>query len=358
MINTRLEILHAALRAAGFDALFVSDESNVRYLSGYTNHDAFLLLTADGKHFLLTDSRYDEQARSECPAFEVVLTQGAKGGMPRALADLCAQHGVAKLGFEPSLSYAEYQTIGGLLQETAWQPLPGLPEQQRIVKDAGEQALIAQAAAATDRVFEKLCGYICAGRTEREVEWHLLSLIREEGCLPSFDPIVVSGSRGSLPHGVASDKKIVAGELVTMDFGCKQDGYCADITRTVAVGNVSSLHRERYDLVLQANLLGISQVKAGKPACDVDRAVRDFLAEQGYGAYFGHGLGHGIGIDVHESPYLSPSCSTVLQPGHFVTVEPGIYLPEWGGIRIEDMVCVTEEGCRVLFTSPKELIVL
>lgn len=358
MVNQRLQALQRTLQQTDLDALLITDESNVRYLSGYTNHEAYLLIPAQGEGLLLTDSRYEEQARAECPAYTVVLVQAARGGLFQELADQCQRLQILQLGFEPSISYQFYLSIASRADFLTLYPVAGAVEQQRIIKDQLEQAQMRTAAAATDRVFAALCETIHAGQSELDVEWQLLSLIRAEGCDSSFQPVVVSGSRGSLPHGMASDKLLERGDLLTLDFGCCYQGYRADMTRTVAIGTASQLQKERYQLVLEANLRGIAEVRQGIPGAEIDRIVRSFLAEQGYAEYFAHSLGHGIGLDVHEQPNLSPSSQIVLQQGNFVTVEPGIYLPNWGGIRIEDMVLVTEHGCEVMFRASKELLVL
>ena len=356
MIETRLARLRERMQEFDLDALLVSDVSNIRYYSAYTNRDAVLLLTAGGENLLLTDSRYDEQARAECPLFEVSLIAQGRDGMAESIANHCKERRLKRFGFSPSLRYRMYAALQERLPETKLLPADGLAEAQRMVKDEQERALLKQACVATDQVFSALCSYIKAGLNEREIEWQLLTLTREIGCSPSFPPIVVSGGRGSLPHGEASEKKLEEGDFVTMDFGCRFEGYCADMTRTVHIGTPGREQETLYHTVLEANLLGIASVKSGIPASQPDRIVRNYLREQGYGAYFSHGLGHGIGLDVHEAPSLNMATETELQEGCFVTVEPGVYLPGKVGIRIEDTVMVTEQGCEVLFSSTKELL--
>lgn len=358
MTQNRLQKLRALLAKAGLDALFVSNESNVRYLSGYTNHEAYLLLFANGTNILITDFRYAETAESECPQYTVATTT-ADCPLIQILQDNCRSQHVQKLGFEPDfVSYSLYSRLQTGLQNLELLPTPGLPEQLRYVKDAEEISALRYACAATDRVFAALCNFIHAGQSEREVRWQLLSLINEEGCGSSFSPIVVSGARSSLPHGMASEKRLEKGDFLTMDFGCLYKGYHADMTRTVVIGQPDTKQIDIYNIVLEAHMRGLAGVHAHITGREADAVARSFIAAHGYGACFGHGMGHGVGLDIHEAPTLNPHGEMVLQSGCFVTVEPGIYLPGWGGVRIEDTVLVTETGCESMFCSPKELLCL
>ena len=359
MTNDRVKRLCALLEEKGLDAVFITNESNVRYMSGYTNHEAFLFIAANGDCRLITDFRYDEQARAECPDFQVLSFVKGKSGIYQLLAQSCAENGVKTLGFEAAaITHAGYL----LLKET----VPGvetvdcgpLVESLRYVKDHREEALIRYACAATDRVFTKLCEYIRPGITEKQLEWQLLTFVNEEGCDSSFQPIVVAGERGSLPHGMAGERQLKNGEFITMDFGCMYQGYHADMTRTVFLGRPDPKQKEIYNIVLEAHLLGMAAFKAGVPGCVPDAAARDFITAKGYGENFGHGVGHGLGLDIHEEPFMGRPCQRVLEEGCFVTMEPGIYLPGWGGVRIEDTVKITRQGGESLFTSEKGLVCL
>ena len=359
MTNDRVKRLCALLREKELDAVFISNESNVRYLSGYTNHDAFLFIAANGDRRLITDFRYDEQARSECPDYQVMSFVKGKSGIFQLLDQSCAENGVKKLGFEAAaISHASYLLLTDTVKGVAVEDCGPLVEGLRYVKDDREEALIRYACAATDRVFSKLCEYIRPGLTEKQLEWQLLTFVNEEGCDSSFQPIVVAGEHGSLPHGMAGERKLRNGEFLTMDFGCMYQGYHADMTRTVFLGRPDPKQKDVYSIVLEAHLRGMDAFKAGVTGSVPDAAARDYITEKGYGENFGHGVGHGLGLDIHEDPFMGRLCQRVLEEGCFVTMEPGIYLPGWGGVRIEDTVKITRDGCESLFTSEKGLICL
>ena len=359
MIVERVNKLRAQLKEKELDAVFISNESNVRYLSGYTNHDARLFISASGAQRLITDFRYDEQAREECPDYQVQTFVKGKGGIYQTLASDCAECGVKRLGFEASaISHADYLLLADTLQGVEIKDCGALVEGLRYVKDGEEEALLRYACTATDRVFARICDFIRPDITEKQLEWQLLTYINEEGCDSSFDPIVVAGERSSLPHGVASDRKLRSGDFITMDFGCMYRGYHADMTRTVFLGQPDAKQREIYAIVQEAQKRGLAAVRAGVLGSAVDAASRDYITEKGYGDNFGHGLGHGVGLDIHEEPFMGRLCRRALEEGCFITVEPGIYLPGWGGVRIEDTVKVTKTGGEPLFTSTKELICL
>ena len=359
MIKQRIAAYRALLREKNLDAMLVSNESNVRYLSGYSNHEAVLLIGAEYIALLITDFRYEEQARHDCPDYECCIYSKADGGMSGYVGKKCLQLGIGKLGFEPdAVSYAQYQAYAQALNDIDFVAVAGMAESLRCCKDEKEIAAMRHACRCTDRVFEKMCAYLRAGISEKQAEFQLLSFINDEGCESSFDPIVVSGVRCSLPHGVAGNKLIEQGDFVTMDFGCMYQGYHADMTRTVVIGDADTEQIRIYDIVLQSHLRGLAAVRPGALCADVDKVARDYIAACGYGREFGHSLGHGVGLDIHEAPTLGASSNELLCPGQLVTVEPGIYIPNWGGVRVEDTVLVTADGAESLFTSPKELLCL
>ena len=361
-ITTRLKALRQGLAKKNFDALLVVNESNVSYMSGYTNRESFLFISGDkcgSANIFITDFRYTEQAEAECPDYNIILYRNPNPTLPERLTELCAAYGVKRLAFERAhIGFGLYDDIHAAIKETEFLPSENLIEDLRYVKDAAETERLRRACTCTDKVFADVCGCIKPGLSEKDVEWALLQSVHEHGCEPSFPFIVVSGSRGSLPHGVAGDKKLAAGEFVTMDFGCMYRGYHADMTRTVFIGEPTSEQRRLYDIVLAANKVGEETVRDGAPADKVDAAVREYIAGQGYGENFGHGLGHGVGLDIHERPFMSRISKDTLKKGCLITVEPGIYLPGQCGIRIEDTVLVKEDGCENLFSSPKELLCL
>lgn len=362
-INIRLQKLRSLMEEQHIPALFFVNEANIRYLSGFTGTESYLLLAGNdfGSHnYFLTDSRYTEQAATECPEYQIVQCRGAYPTLPQRVAELCWNAGIRQLGFEKEhISYSLYADISTVCgNNISFIPTEPLAERLRIVKDAKEISLLQQACACTDQVFSSICNFIRPGRTEKEVEWQLFSLFHELDCGSSFQPIVVSGSRGAMPHGTASDKVLLPGEFVTMDFGCMYQGYRADMTRTVHLGPTTEQEQEIYNIVLTANQKAEAAIHAGVSGKEIDAIARTHIAEHGYGENFGHSLGHGVGLDIHERPNAGSRSEDILLPGSFVTVEPGIYISGWGGIRIEDTVLVREDGIENFFSSSKELICL
>lgn len=351
-MQDRIELLQARLSQENVDAFLVMRPENRFYLSGFTGSAGALVITPREVYFL-ADFRYVEQARSQCRHCQVVMF---KDSLHEILAENLPRWGVARLGCEGDfLSYKQFATLQEKLEGIVVTPLSGLVEEQRQVKDAGEIEILAQAAALADRAFEHITGYLKPGITEREVALELEFFLRRLGAEKiGFETIIASGPRGALPHGVASDRVIQNGDLITMDFGCAYRGYHSDITRTVVLGLPNPRQEEIYRLVLKAQQAGLAAARAGVKACDVDRAAREIISAAGYGENFGHSTGHGVGLAVHEEPSVSGKNETVLQPGMVITVEPGIYIPGWGGVRIEDMAVVEEGGCRLLTRAPKD----
>ncbi len=355
MISERLERLRGFLREKGADAVVVNKEVNLHYFSGFRGDDTLLLISQNDA-ILITDSRYTEQAAAQAPLFRVL--EQRKGLLARA-AECIRERGWKKLAFEgSSMVYDMFVKFEGLLDKTAALEIPVHLEELRTVKDQDEIACIRKAAEIADAAFLDILECIHPGISEEEVAAKLEMLMRELGSeRPAFTTIVASGPRGSLPHGVATEKLIVSGEFVTMDFGAVYRGYHSDMTRTICVGRADDEKRALYRTVLDAQRLGVSLVKPGASGRSVDAEVRKHLADAGYGEYFGHGLGHSLGLEIHEEPRLSKTstCEDLL-PGMVVTVEPGVYLPGWGGLRIEDTILVTDTGSVPLTKSGKELI--
>lgn len=352
-IKVRIERLRALLTEKIVDGVLVTKEENVHYFSGFRGDSAVLLVTH--KHLLLvTDSRYTEQALFEAPAYEIVEQ---RDGLYQKAAEIAVDCGLVSLGFEGSaLVYDRCEKLKELLGETALDTslnLDGL----RQVKDANEIALIRRACKIADDGFAHIIRYIQPGMTELEVAAELEHFMRCAGSeRPAFQTIIASGERGSLPHGVASDKLIALGELVTMDFGAVCGGYHSDITRTICVGHADARQRDIYDAVLTAQQRALAALRPGVTGIEADRVARDSLAEQDLEKYFGHGLGHSLGLEIHEEPRLSKAGKDVLHPNMLITDEPGVYIPGWGGIRIEDTVLITADGAEPLTHAPKELI--
>ena len=362
-IRNRLTLLRAAMEKKGLDALFFTHAANVTYLSAFTGDESYLLITGEScgaKNFFITDSRYIDQAAQECAEFEIIQHSNPFPTVQETIAQLCQEQGAKILGFEKShISYHLYESIKTACKDTlTFLPTEQLVERLRIVKDKEEAALLRHACVCTDKVFDALCAYIRPGRTEKDIEWKMYTLFHTLHCASSFPPVIASGVRGAMPHGAATDKKLAPGEFLTLDFGCMYKGYHADMTRTVHIGPADAKEKKSITLCWKPIYKQKPSCAPGSAANFQDDTARNHIAEQGYGAHFGHSLGHGVGLEIHEQPVLSPRCKDILQSGTFITVEPGIYISGWGGVRIEDTVLVQEDGIENLFTSTKELICL
>lgn len=357
MNTSRLEKVRAALAERQLDGLLVEKPENRAYLSGFTGSAGSLLITQE-KAYLMTDFRYVEQATAQAPAFEVVQPDSS---FYAKLGELCTGAQARRLGFEADyITVANFRLLGEHLKEQEMVSAAGMVEALRMIKDEGELAIMRRAAAIADEGFAHILGYIKPGVAERDVAIELEYRMKKLGAQGlAFDIIVASGVRSSLPHGRASEKVIESGDLVTVDFGALYQGYCSDMTRTVMVGEPSAKQREIYETVLEAQVRGVAACQAGMTGKQLDEVCRGYIRERGYAEAFGHGTGHGVGRYIHEGPRVNVRGEQdVLKPGMIVTIEPGIYLAGWGGVRIEDMVLVTESGCESFSKSPKHLIVL
>ncbi|MGH7442394.1 MAG: M24 family metallopeptidase, partial [bacterium] len=268
--------------------------------------------------------------------------------------------GPKRVGFEAShVTVAQHQWLLKQAPDRVWVPLGGVVESLRLLKDPSEQAALAAAGRVADRVFHHILPFIKPGAVERDLASEMEHFMRRQGAEgPSFETIVASGWRSALPHGIASSKRLAKGDMVVFDFGCRLDGYCSDMSRTVCVGQPSALQRKIYRIVQQAQAAGLKAIRPGQPSGAVDLAARSLIRRAGYGDHFGHGTGHGVGREVHEDPRVGPKAPEILKPGMAITCEPGIYLDGRFGVRIEDLALVTETGHRNLYRSSKELLVL
>ena len=352
-MELRIKNLYKKLDAEEIDAVIISKAANVFYFSGFRGDSTILLI---GKNFskLITDSRYIEQARLQTKNFEIVKQDE---GLFKKLIDEIKSCGAKKFGFEGRvLTFDEYNHLKENLSGVELKSIE--LDSLRQIKDAAEISNIRRACEIADKAFSEILNFIKPNVSENEVAAELEYLMKKFGAEKiSFDTIVASGVRGSLPHGVASDKKISAGEFVTMDFGAIFNGYCSDMTRTIFVGKATDKQKNLYNAVLAAQLHGLKCIKVGASGKAVDAAVRENFTRAGLEKYFTHGLGHGVGIEIHEEPRLSKlsKCEN-LQANMIVTDEPGIYISNVGGIRIEDTVLVTEGNAQTLTKSPKTLI--
>jgi Xaa-Pro aminopeptidase len=354
----RLQLFRENLRKAPVDGMIITHPENRRYLSGFTGSAGILLISAEHAR-LAVDFRYWEQAASEAGNFTVV--QSGKD-LFRGVVEQIAALKWQSAGFEPEgLTYREFQTLRKLLPESLrLTPVDDLVTRQRAVKEPQEIEWLGEAARITDLAWEKTLRCIKPGVKESEVGLEFDYQLRLNGAEGSaFDTIVASGPRAALPHGAPTDKAIEPGDLVIIDGGAKYRGYHGDMTRTVVLGKADSKQREIYRIVLEAQRKALEAIRPGMAGKAVDAVARDYISRQGYGEYFGHGLGHSVGLNIHENPRFSPYEERPIPAGAVITVEPGIYLPGWGGVRIEDLVAVTANGIRNLTGSPKsELIEL
>ena len=349
----------AELDAAGLDAILLTEEANRFYASGFhsAGTDGMALVTRRGNYYF-TDSRYTEAA-SRVVRDAAVEEVGRGRGYLTLIREVLQRDGVARMGFDDAAmtvrDYNRYRE--GLPCELA--PAAELLEKLRAQKDPEELEIMIAAQRIAERALAEALNDIRPGVTEKEIAARIQYLMLHYGAEDkSFDPIVVSGPNGSLPHGVPSDRPIQAGEFVTIDMGCVYHGYCSDMTRTVAVGHVTEEMEQVYDTVLRAQLAGIAAARAGATGAEVDGAARQVITDAGYGPYFGHSFGHGVGVEIHESPNATPGNDQPLPERAVISAEPGIYLPGKLGVRIEDVLYLTEEGCRNLTEAPKELTIL
>ncbi len=353
-VLARQERVIGALADVGVDALIVSDLTNVRYLCGYVGSNGTLVLSATHR-VLLTDFRYLTSAAAQTEGVQIVE---AGRDLAEKLAALVGQIGAARVGFESAhVSHARHARMSVDLPDVQLVATTGIVENVRLYKDSDEIAVIARAATIADRAFQACVDGVFRGRTERQVAWELGSIMRAAGADgPSFDIIVASGPRGAMPHAVPADVPIPPDTLVTIDLGAALEGYVSDCTRTFATGSPSDELRRIYDVCLQAQQAAVAAVRPGISGADLDAVARTIITDAGYGDHFRHGLGHGVGMEVHEAPGARPESGDMLQVGMTITVEPGIYVPDLGGCRIEDLCVVTDDGCDIVTSFPKELI--
>lgn len=350
--------IELVLEKHDMDALLITDPYNMRYISGFRGGEGILYISRN-KRVLLTDSRYTEAAQQESD-FQVE-EYGHLRKSTKILEELISQEGIERLGYEDEAmlckTFQEYQKALSMIKE--WIPVGGEVKKLRQVKTEEEIGYLRQAEAIGDQAFTKILDIIRPGMSEREIQAELEYLMMKCGASgTSFDTIVASGLHSSMPHAIPTDKKVVHGDFITMDFGCKYKGYCSDMTRTIVLGKASDRQKEIYQIVLKANLTAESFLRAGMVCREVDQIARDIIKDAGYGDCFGHGLGHSVGLEIHESPACNTRDQTVLESNMIMTIEPGIYIPGFGGVRIEDMVVIIKEGFENLSHSPKNLIEL
>jgi len=348
----RIIALRQTLRSKKLDALLITRPENRRYLSGFTAHDGQLtessgaLLISRDQLILLTDSRYELQAKEEATGYKVIVT---RHGLPRTLGGLARRYGICRLGFESHyLLVSTYERLGRL-SALKLISTRGIVEKIRAQKTEKELKNIEESIRLNEAVFSKINRILRPGMTEREIAFEIERLTRSMGAEDvSFEPIVASGPNAAKPHATPTDRPIREGEPIIIDMGARLNGYCSDMTRTLWLGKPSVKFKKIYQTVRKAQDTAIDSLKTGLKAREADKIARDIICKAGYGQAFGHSLGHGVGLAVHEGPTLSPRSKDTLKAGMVVTVEPGIYIPGWGGVRLENMVVIEDHGCRVL----------
>lgn len=352
---SRLERLNTILMERQLDAILVQKPENRTYITGFTGSDGFILATAR-EALLLVDFRYVEQATAEAPGFEIVK---AERRYFDTIAEVIRHRELKRVGFEnDGLTYKQYEELAKRVTPAELVAIDTV-DRLRWIKDADELGRIRRAAAIADEAFAHVQLLLRPGTVEWDIAIEMEFFMRRHGAnKQAFETIVVSGPRSSLPHGRASDRAMSSGDYVTLDFGAVYRSYASDCTRTVVLGEASARQREIYQIVLAAQQAALNGIRPGLTGKEADALARKVIADAGYGDAFGHSLGHGVGLAVHEGPTLSPLEEAKLESGMVVTVEPGIYLSGWGGVRVEDLVVLTAHGCDVLTRAPKELMTL
>ncbi len=354
----RLLKIREKLAQKDLDGVLITDEKNQRYATGFAFTDGAVLITRE-RAFLFTDSRYIEAAEKTVSADVELRLFGAGKRLSELIKDELKSCVVRTLGAEelslPHGQYLNYEKLLGL----ELMPCQSIFNELRASKDEQEQAHMRAAQAIAEKALDDVLRIIRPGVTERDIAAEITyRLLKHGGEGNSFDPIAVSGANSSMPHGVPSDKPVETGDFVTMDFGCLKNGYCSDMTRTVAVGYASDEMKNVYDVVLRAQLEGIKTARAGVSGAEIDGAARKVISDAGFGEYFGHSFGHSLGLEIHESPSASPSSEVPMPAGAVISAEPGIYLPGKFGVRIEDVLILREDGCENITHASKELIIL
>lgn len=353
----RFDDIRKKLYSSGIDAMMITGDSNRRYVTGFPSTAGVALITGEKSYFFV-DSRYIEAAKSKIKGAAVEMTD-KNNSYEKLINTVIENAGIKKLGVEEEvLSYSAFEGYRKKLNAELV-PAQNIVTELRTVKSDEEINKLICAQRISERALEQVLEMIRPGMTERDVAAELTYRMLKEGAETlSFEPIVVSGVKSSMPHGVPGDNVIEAGDFLTMDFGCKYEGYCSDMTRTVAIGHASDEMKEVYQTVLAAQTAAIAEARAGMKGYELDAVARGVIERAGYGSCFGHGFGHGVGIDIHEAPTAGPSGQKAMPAGAVISAEPGIYIEGRFGVRIEDVIILREDGCENITRAPKELIIL
>ncbi len=351
----RQEKLKSVLADQGLDGMLITNLTNIRYISGFTGSAASCLITPDSQYFI-TDGRYIEQSKAQVKGFKRFIDMDSHLSIIRK--NNLNPNGL-KIAFEGDhVTFSLYQDMTSIFPETTWEHTGMILEDLAAVKDELELDAIRTAVEVTDRVYEETLPMVRPGYTEKQVANSMVAKYREYAEGEAYSPIVATGPNGALPHAIPTDREFKKGDFIVIDAAAKYAGYHADMTRTPVVGEATGKHHEIYGIVKEAQQRGCDAAKAGVPCKVVDAATREYIKEMGYGEYYTHGTGHGLGLEIHTSPRFSPQSEAVLNVNNVMTIEPGIYLAGWGGVRIEDDVIIKEDGCEILNKTTKELVVL
>lgn len=357
LYSARQEKLKSILSDQGMDGIILTNLTSIRYICGFTGSAATCLILPENQYFI-SDGRYAEQSKEQVLGFSRVIENVSHLELMSAKKRNLIPDGL-KLGFEGEhLSVTQYNTMIGLFSKTDWICTKGILEDLQAVKDKSELNAIRTAVEITDYTYEKIIPKIKEGVTEKEIANELTMFYRREADGEAYTPIVAGGPNSALPHAVPSDREFRKGDFIVIDAAAKYAGYHADMTRTPVLGEATEKHHEIYSIVKEAQETAVSAAKAGASCKELDAIPRNIIDENGYGEYFNHGTGHGLGLEIHTQPRLSKLSDQYLAVNNVVTVEPGIYLPGWGGVRIEDDIIIEENGCEVLNTTTRELVVL
>jgi len=356
MFQNRINKLKESFENFNIGGIMIASRYNRYYLSGFTGTNAYLVINKE-RNILITDSRYIEQAKKQCPDYEIV-NQGKN--FYETLQDIFQQISITEIGFEENyITYRQYYDCEKNMKNIKLIPVRNSVEGIREIKDSEEIRKIKKAAQIADETFSHILSYIKPGIVEKEIALEIDYFMKKLGAAElSFETIVASGERSSMPHGVADSREIKDGDTITLDFGCIYEGYCSDMTRTIFVGKAQEKIQDIYKIVLEAQEAALQMLKPGLVCKDIDEMARKIITRYGYGENFGHGLGHSLGLEIHEEPTLSTKSERILEAGMIVTIEPGIYIEGFGGVRIEDLVLITEEGYENLVKSRKEITVI
>ncbi len=349
---TEVKNIRKMLQDKEIEALLIFNPENRQYVSGFTGSAGYVLISEKEQVFM-TDFRYIEQAKKETKGFNIIEIS-----RDNPVTDIIKEYNFNTLGIEDDfITYEQFLEFDEKLKNTKLVPLKKSLTEIRSIKSKEEISKIQRAAEITDKAYDHIINNIRPGLREIDIALDLEYFMKTMGASKvSFDIIVASGYRSALPHGVASEKPLEKGDMVTIDFGCVYQGYCSDMTRSFVLGQATEKQKEVYYTVLEAQETALTAVKPGKTGKELDEIARKIITDKGFGEYFGHGLGHGVGLEVHELPHVNHLGEKAMQPGMVITIEPGVYIPEFGGVRIEDLLTVTEDGYKLLSNTPKELI--